>query len=28
LNRSDDEVCITIKPEHIFSWDYRERMSA
>jgi len=28
LNRSDDEVCITSKPEHIFSWDYRERMSA
>jgi hypothetical protein len=26
LSRAADEVLITIKPQRLFSWDYRERM--
>ena len=28
LSRAEDEVLITITPLRLFSWDYRERMSA
>jgi hypothetical protein len=27
LSRRDEEVLISIEPQRIFSWDYRERMS-
>ena len=27
LSRRDEEVLISIEPERLFSWDYRERMS-
>lgn len=27
LSRADGEMLITIKPQRLFSWDYRERMS-
>jgi nitroimidazol reductase NimA-like FMN-containing flavoprotein (pyridoxamine 5'-phosphate oxidase superfamily) len=27
LSRRDDEVLISIEPQRIFSWDYRQRMS-
>lgn len=27
LSRRDEEVLISIQPERLFSWDYRERMS-
>ena len=26
LSRADDEVLITIRPQRLFTWDYRERM--
>jgi hypothetical protein len=28
LSRAEDEVLITITPLRLFSWDYRQRMSA
>jgi nitroimidazol reductase NimA-like FMN-containing flavoprotein (pyridoxamine 5'-phosphate oxidase superfamily) len=28
LSRSDEELLITVNPDYIFSWDYRERMEA
>ncbi|MCX2979636.1 pyridoxamine 5'-phosphate oxidase family protein [Halieaceae bacterium IMCC14734] len=27
LDRSDEELLITLKPSRIYSWDYRERMA-
>lgn len=27
LSRKDEELLISLRPERIFSWDYRERMS-
>lgn len=27
LSRRDEEVLISIEPQHFFSWDYRQRMS-
>ena len=27
LSRSEDEVLISIRPQRMFSWDYRDRMS-
>tara|TARA_B100001540_G_scaffold281088_1_gene270911 strand:+ start:199 stop:642 length:444 start_codon:yes stop_codon:yes gene_type:complete len=27
LSRAEDELLITLRPQHLFSWDYTERMS-